>query len=79
MFPIQLLKDIDRLGHKKRILKIDGKAALVAIQDDVQKKRGETLLRKSPVGDSKANEIGEREVPYQNKFECSRQDWRRRN
>ena len=59
----QLLKDIQRLGHKKMCLKSDGEAALVAIQEEVKKIRPEeTLLENSPVGDSQSNGIAERAV-----------------
>ena len=47
---LQLLKDIDMLGHKKMILKTDGEAALHSSQAEVHKKRSdETLLQNSPV------------------------------
>ena len=59
----QLMKDIDRLGHKKVCLKCDGEPALVAIQDEVKKQRiDETLVENSPAGDSCANGIAERAV-----------------
>ena len=45
-----LLKDIDKLGHKKMILKTDGKGALHGNQAEVHKKRSdETLLQNSPM------------------------------
>ena len=51
----QLMKDIDRLGHKKLCLKSDREPALVAIQEEVRKQRiEETPLENSPVGDSRA-------------------------
>ena len=60
---VQLVKDIERLGHKKLCLKSDGEPALVAIQEEVKKARvDETLLENSPAGDSRANGIAERAV-----------------
>ena len=59
----QLLKDVERLGHKKMCLKSDGEAALVAIQHEFKRARAdETLLENSPVGDSRANGVAERAV-----------------
>ena len=64
----QLLKDIERLGHKKLCLKSDGEPALVAIQEEVQKIRSdETLLENSPAGDSRAKSCwnsGRRRTPF---------------
>ena len=59
----QLMKDIDRLGHKKLCLKSDGEPAPVAIQEEERKQRiDETLLENSLVGDSRSNGIAERVV-----------------
>ena len=59
----QLMKDIDRLGHKKLCLKSDGEPTLVAIQEEVSRQRiDETLLENSLVGGSWANGIAERAV-----------------
>ena len=42
----QLVKDIDRFGHKKLCLKSDGEPALVAIQEEVRRQRiDETLFK----------------------------------
>ena len=59
----QLMKDIDRVGHKKLCLKSDGERALVAIQEELRKQRiDETLSENSLVGDSRSNGIAERAV-----------------
>ena len=59
----QMLKDIERLGHKKMCLKCDGEASLVAIQHEVKRVRADdTLLENSPAGDSRSNGIAERAV-----------------
>ena len=41
---VMLMKDIDRLGHKKLCLKSDGEPALVAIQEEVRKQRIDEML-----------------------------------
>ena len=59
----ELTQDIEKLGLKKVILKSDGEAALISIQEDVQRRReDETILENSPVGDSRANGHAERAV-----------------
>ena len=59
----QLLKDIETLGYRKVCLKCDGEPALIAIQQEVVKRRQfETLLENCPAGDSQANGVAERAV-----------------
>jgi hypothetical protein len=59
----ELVKDLEKLGLKKMILKSDGEAALKHIQEEVRRRREEeTILENSPVGDSRSNGHAERAV-----------------
>ena len=59
----EIIKDVERLGYDKIILRSDGEAALKSIQAEVARIREkETVLENSPVGDSKANSVAERAV-----------------
>ena len=59
----KLMKDIDRLGHKKSCFKSVGEPSLFAIQEEVRSLRtNETLLDNSLEGNSRSNGIAERAV-----------------
>ena len=59
----EIIKDVEKLGYDKIILRSDGEAALKSIQAEVARIREkETVLENSPVGDSKANGVAERAV-----------------
>ena len=57
----EIIKDVEKFGYDKIILRIDGEAALKSIQAEVARIREkETVLENSPVGDS--NGVAERAV-----------------
>ena len=57
----EMTQDIKKLGYGDVILKSDGEPALIATQEEVQRRRGQkTVLENSPVGDSRANGHAER-------------------
>ena len=57
----ELIKDIEKLGYKKIILKSDGEPALKNIQEEVRRRREDpTIIENSPVGESQSNGIAER-------------------
>jgi hypothetical protein len=59
----EMIKHLEKLGHKEVLLKCDGEPALRSVQEDVKRKREEkTLIENSPVEDSKANGSAERAV-----------------
>ena len=59
----EIIKDVEKLGYDKIIVRSDGEAALKSIQAEVARIREkETVLENSPAGDSKANGVAERAV-----------------
>ena len=57
----EIIKDVEKLGYDKIILRSDDEAALKSIRAEVARIREkETVLENSPVGDSKANGVAER-------------------
>jgi hypothetical protein len=58
-----MIKDLDKLGHKKIFLICDNELAMKALQTEVQARRGEmTILESSPFGESQSNGVAERAV-----------------
>ena len=60
---LQLCADLEKVGYKKIILKGDNEPAIVAVQEEIKKRREEeTILENAPVGQSQSNGVAERAV-----------------
>ena len=59
----EMLKDLDRLGYGRVLLKCDNEPALVSVQKEVVRLRAkDTITENSPAEESKANGVAERAV-----------------